>query len=69
MEPESGFFQNTTFTIRAEEGWDDDEDDLPMKYQFGYYIKDPSSGNMREEFLNTPSEDNTFEVKILPQGV
>jgi hypothetical protein len=66
IEPSSGFFGNTTFTLNAAEGWDDDVDDLPMKYQFGYYIED--SGELREELLGTPSEDSSLEVDLLPQG-
>ena len=66
IEPASGFFGNTTFTLTAAEGWDDDADDLPMMYQFGYYIQD--SGKLREELLGTPIEANSLEVDLLPQG-
>ena len=69
VDPASGFFGNTSFTFSALEGWDDDAADLPMMYQFGYYIQDSDSGELREELLGTPSEENSLEVDILPQGM
>ncbi|XP_028409898.1 uncharacterized protein LOC114532567 [Dendronephthya gigantea] len=65
IEPSSGYVGNT-FTFAASEGWEDDADDLPLTFQFGYYVQD--SGEVREEFLGTPSEENRLDFDLLPPG-
>lgn len=63
VEPPSGFFGNTTFTLRAK-GWIDD--DLPLTYDFGYIV-DGSEGT-KEITLGTTFV-NSYNNAILPQGI
>lgn len=59
---EKGTALNTTFTLSAVEGWDDDIDDLPLVYHFGYYT---SKGKKR--YLGSPSTESSNSY-VLPAG-
>ena len=63
-----GFFGNTSFTLNAADGWNDDLSDLPLTFFFGYYIQDPGSVERREEPLEIASERNSLIVDFLPEG-
>ena len=52
----------TLFTLQAVEGWIDDDEDLPLKYKFGY-IKP----NGQDGFLGGVSQENEASV-FLPAG-
>ena len=66
VDPASGFFSNTSFTLSAPEGWSDT--DSPLSYQFGYYTKDERTGERREVLLGFLAKDSVLELDILPQG-
>lgn len=68
VEPPIGFFGQTSFTIKATDGWTDDPSDLPLMFFFGYYVQEPESGEQREEMLQMTSEDNSVVADLLPQG-
>ena len=59
---ENGVALETEFTLSAVEGWEDDADDLPLLYNFGYYTL---KGKRR--YLGSPSSENA-KVFLLPAG-
>ena len=48
---------------QADSGWEDDAEDLPLTYSFGYY----SPRTNRKRFLGSPAPNNQIE-KVLPKG-
>ena len=68
VDPTSGFFGNTSFTLSASEGWEDDAEDLPLTYQFGYYTLDQETGERQEALLEEAREESELTVDLLPQG-
>ena len=68
VDPTSGFFGNTSFTLSASEGWEDDAEDLPLTYQFGYYTLDHETGERQEALLEEEREESELTVDLLPQG-
>lgn len=63
---------DTTFTLQAMRGWTDDDEDLPLKYTFGYIKingEDAFLGSMNEEnelktFLPAGASSNNFKLKL-----
>ena len=52
----------TSFTFSALQGWEDDADDYPLTYSFGYYIS-----NTKKHYLGVPSESSLLTT-YLPRG-
>ena len=52
----------TSFTFSALQGWEDDADDYPLTYSFGYYIS-----NTKKHYLGVPSESSLLAT-YLPRG-
>lgn len=52
----------TSFTFSALQGWEDDADDYPLTYSFGYYIS-----NTKKHCLGVPSESSLLTT-YLPRG-
>lgn len=59
---DNGTALETEFTLSAVEGWDDDADDKPLLYLFGYTT---SAG--KRKLLGTPSVENSLGY-LLPAG-
>jgi len=53
---------DTEFTLSAVEGWEDDVDDEPLLYNFGYYATDGT-----KKYLGSPSTENE-NTYVLPAG-
>ena len=51
----------TEFTLSAVEGWDDDAEDQPLLYNFGYYVAGV------KKYLGSPSTENE-NTYVLPAG-
>lgn len=56
---------DTLYKLSASEGWSDDPDDLPLKYQFGYFKKG-SSG--KQILLGLFGESSEVEDIKFPPG-
>ena len=59
---QNGTALTTEFTLSAVEGWEDDADDLPLSYNFGYFAIDG-----RKRYLGAPSYESE-KVVSLPKG-
>ena len=60
----TGTALTTPFTLTAATGWEDDPDDLPLTYNFGYYS--PTDG--KKQSLGAPTTENEMQA-TLPTGV
>lgn len=58
----NGTALTTSFTLSALQGWEDDTDDYPLTYSFGYYIS-----NTKKHYLGVPSESSVLTT-YLPRG-
>ena len=58
----NGTALTTSFTFSALQGWEDDADDYPLTYSFGYYIS-----NTKKHYLGVPSESSLLTT-YLPRG-
>lgn len=65
MSPSSGTALDTEFTFRAER-FSDDEDDMPLSYQFGYY--EVVDGEEVVSYLGFRNPQNSKKKK-LAQGL
>ena len=57
----NGTALETEFTLSAVEGWDDDVEDQPLLYNFGYYVAGV------KKYLGSPSTENE-NTYVLPAG-
>lgn len=58
----NGTALTTDFTLNSVEGWEDDDDDLPLTYKYGFY-----AGEGHKHYLGAPSFESEVSVK-LPSG-
>ena len=65
MSPESGNALEKIFSLSAEEGWSDDDEDLPLSYTFGFYAKD-TSGEVKQYSFASQSETYKQNVQFPP---
>uniref|UniRef100_A0A7M5VD18 REJ domain-containing protein n=2 Tax=Clytia hemisphaerica TaxID=252671 RepID=A0A7M5VD18_9CNID len=64
VEYENNTALESDFVLSASTGWTDNEEDLPLLYNFGFL----SPGDGRKQYLNVPSAENQITTK-LPAGI